>query len=77
MTYDESYIDENEELLSVCCGSLQCNEIDGMCGKCKEWTEFQVTCMGCGGIGYILINEHQNEPCPNPNCEDGYILIEE
>ena len=70
---DEAYIDENEEPLSVCCGaSVTYSDI---CSSCKEHASFQVTCQGCKGRGSIYVNEHQEEPCPN--CEDGYILIEE
>ncbi len=73
----KSYIDENEEPMSSCCGSPNPHSDYDICNTCKEHTAFQVTCQGCKGHGHIFVSEHQTEPCPNPNCDDGYIPIEE
>jgi len=69
----ENSIDFEEAPLSACCGAVQYNEIDGMCGKCKEWTHFIVTCQICKGKGSIYRDKHNDEPCPV--CEDGFIEV--
>ncbi|GAG02345.1 unnamed protein product, partial [marine sediment metagenome] len=66
-------INEDEIPLSACCGALQYNEVEEMCGKCKEWTHFIVTCQVCKGRGSIYRDEHNDEPCPA--CDDGFIEI--
>ncbi len=75
-TREDEIIDVDfQEPLSVCCGATQYDEIDGMCGKCKEHTHFTVECQGCKGRGSIYRDEHNDEPCPNSECEDGFIEV--
>ncbi len=70
----ESYIDENEEPMSSCCSAGIEHDL---CMHCREPVSAIVECQGCKGHGHIFVSEHQTEPCPNPNCDDGYIPIEE
>ncbi len=42
----------------------------------KSWN-LMVECQVCKGRGSLYRDEHNDEPCPNPHCDDGYIILEE
>lgn len=38
-------VDEHEhEWLSVCCGAKEAESVEGMCGRCRDWTGFDCEC---------------------------------
>jgi len=70
---NDNYINDEEEPVSSCCGA----EIifSDICKECKSHCSSMVLCQGCDGRGSIYVNEHQEEPCPNPNCKDGCVIL--